>query len=273
MSRLSDFPLFSHMQHTDPVNVICLKFGDYYAPEYINKLYLGVKKHLSRPFRFICVTEKPAGILPEVETIDFPLPKGMPERYKKGFWTKLAVTADDFHDLKGPTLFLDIDQVIMGPLDPFFDYQPGRNCIIHNWLPWRKNLFRTPPPVGNSSVFRFEAGKSHYIFERFVAEWERALDKTQFRTEQAFLTYAMGENREWWPAEWVRSFKRHCIPTFPLNLITAPKVPQGCRIVCFHGKPSPHEMPGGYKGGRAYYHCKEPKWFSDNWTDVASIQK
>ena len=66
------------------VNVICLKFGDYYSPEYINKLYRGVKRNLSRPFRFICVTEKPEGILPEVETILFPLPKGMPEQYRRG---------------------------------------------------------------------------------------------------------------------------------------------------------------------------------------------
>jgi len=51
------------------------------------------------------------------------------------FWTKLAVTADDFHDLHGPTLFLDIDQVIVGSLDDFFDYKPRRNGIIHNWLP------------------------------------------------------------------------------------------------------------------------------------------
>ena len=250
------------------VNVICLKFGTHYEPFYVNKLYLGVKKNLRRPFRFICVTERPEGLIDGIEAIPFPLPQGMPEKYRMGFWTKLAVTADDFHDLTGPTLFLDIDQVIVGSLDEFFDYKPGRNCIIHNWLPWRKTLFRERPAIGNSSVFRFEAGKSQYIFDRFAAEWERAMDRTEFRTEQAFLTYAMGENREWWPDAWVKSFKRHCIPPLPLNLIAAPKVPNGCKIVCFHGKPNPHELPGDYMEGSLYYRCKEPQWFKDQWVGL-----
>ncbi|MFU8848443.1 MAG: hypothetical protein ACNA77_06975 [Opitutales bacterium] len=253
---------------SEKVNVICLKFGNLYGPHYVNRLYAGVKRHLNLPFRFICVTEKPEGLDPAVEAIPFPLPKGMPERYRMGFWTKLAVTADDFHDLHGPTLFLDIDQVIVGSLDDFFDYKPGRNCIIHNWLPWRKTLLRQAPQIGNSSVFRFEAGKSQYIFERFVEEHKRAMDRSQFRTEQAFLTYAMGENREWWPATWVKSFKRHCIPTCPLNLIIAPKLPRESKIICFHGKPNPDELVGGYWQGQSYYRCKEPTWFRKNWVDL-----
>ena len=96
------------------------------------------------------------------------------------------------------------------------------------------------------------------------------MDRSQFRTEQAFLTYAMGDNREWWPDDWVKSFKRHCIPPLPLNLLTAPKVPQACKIVCFHGKHNPHELPGGYTDGSLYYHCKEPQWFLENWINIDS---
>ena len=62
----------------------------------------------------------------------------------------------------------------------------------------------------------------------------------------------------------MRSFKRHCIPSLPLNLIQAPKVPAGCKIVCFHGRPAPMNH-GREKEGALYYHCKEPQWFTDNW--------
>jgi len=44
---------------------------------------------------------------------------------------------------------------------------------------------------------------------------------------------------KFWPDEWVRSFKRHCRPVFPLNLILQPKLPKNARIVAFHGKPDP----------------------------------
>ena len=54
------------------VNVLCLKWGTYYGPEYVNRLYAGVRRNLKRPFRFVCVTDNPAGLRPEVETVPFP---------------------------------------------------------------------------------------------------------------------------------------------------------------------------------------------------------
>lgn len=85
----------------------------------------------------------------------------------------------------------------MGNIDSFFDYQPEKNCIIHNWIEWHKTLFRTRPHIGNSSVFRFEAGKSQYIYDNFINHFEAANNSKLFPTEQAFLTHAMREVC-WW---------------------------------------------------------------------------
>ena len=38
------------------VNVICLKWGTAYPPFYVNRLYAGVRRHMKRPFSFICFT-------------------------------------------------------------------------------------------------------------------------------------------------------------------------------------------------------------------------
>jgi len=255
------------------VNVICLKWGVRYPSFYVNRLYAGVKKHLSRPFRFICVTDDPFGLDPEIEDIRFQDDDVIPEKLQLGYFTKLLLTKDGYADFSGPTLFLDIDQVIVGSLDKFFDYKPGRNCIIHNWLPAYKTLFREAPIVGNSSVFRFEAGKSHYIYETFCQEWEQAIDRKHFRTEQAFLTHAMGENREWWPEEWVQSVKRHMIPTFPLNLFMTKPLREECSIACFHGNPDPTQLIGGFFKGKAYRWMKEPEWFYKNWVEVEYSQR
>ena len=40
-----------------PVNVICMKWGVKYGPEYVNRLYRGVAQYLSRAHRFVCFTD------------------------------------------------------------------------------------------------------------------------------------------------------------------------------------------------------------------------
>ena len=42
-----------------PLNVVCVKYGTKYGADYVNKLYYGVKKHLSLPHTFTCFTEDP----------------------------------------------------------------------------------------------------------------------------------------------------------------------------------------------------------------------
>ncbi|MCH8474650.1 MAG: glycosyl transferase [Opitutales bacterium] len=246
------------------VNILCLKWGKLYPAEYVNKLYAGVARNLKRPFRFFCCTDNPEGLDPRIETIPFPQNPGI-KRAWPDILVKLELTRPGFGDLQGPTLFMDLDIVIMEALDPFFDFEPGRFCIIHNWVNWRKKLIGQRPPVGNSSVFRFNAGtESDHIYQTFLKEMHRAEDSSQFNTEQAFLTYA-AKNVVWWPDEWVRSFKWNCRPKFPLNLFCAPKPPKKCRILVFHGKPNPDEAILGYRGKKIHHHSKAAPWISEHW--------
>lgn len=247
----------------ETVNILCLKWGTRYPAYYVNNLYAGVKKYLHRPFRFVCITDDATGVNQDVETVGI-LPDPKMAWEWPNIFLKLAVTADGAAGLSGPTLFLDIDIVITGELDCFFDYMPGKNCMIHNWVESRKTIFKKAPDIGNSSVFRFEAGKSNYIYETFLAEMDRAIDKNCFRTEQAFLTYAMKEVY-WWPEEWVRSFKRHSMWVFPLNYLFEPTLPKLCRILVFHGKPDPDEALEGYKGVRPHHYCKPTGWLFGYW--------
>ena len=246
-----------------PVNILCIKWGTRYGPAYVNALVRGVTRHLRRPFHFYCCTDNPADLDPAVRVIPFPANPGI----KRGWpdvLVKLMVTRDGFGGLSGPTLFLDLDVAIMAAIDGFFDYQPGKNCIIHNWVNPRRELIGRRPPVGNSSIFRFEAGQSNYIYETFVREMAQAEDLSVFNTEQAFLTHAMREVH-WWPEEWARSYKRHCRPVFPLNLFCTPKPPVGCRILVFHGRPDPDEAIRGYRGKKLRHHIQPAPWIAEHW--------
>ena len=255
------------MDEHKSVNILCLKWGTGYSADYVNRLYCGVKAHMKRPFRFVCVTDNPDGLVEGVEAC--PLPPHPPEWHCAwpDIFIKLTVFKDGFANLCGPTLFLDIDQIITGPLDCFFDYKPGEFCIIRNWIELRKRIFRGRPKIGNSSCFRFEAGAMNHVYEKFLSEMSQALNKNLFRTEQAYMTHAVGiENVNWWPDAWVQSFKRSCARIFPLNLLLEPKrPPKDTKILCFHGRPAPSDAEKGYRGKHLNTWMKPCRWILEAW--------
>jgi len=257
----------------EKVNVICLKWGTLYPAEYVNRLYRGVSAHLHRPFRFVCVTDDSSGLADGVEAVAFPAcPPRMEFNDQYTGWpniyVKLCLYEPGLAGLQGPTLFLDIDQLVLGDLDCFFDYKPGEFCIIHNWVERRKYLFRKPPFCGNSSCFRFEAGgKFDYVYEKFLSELPTALDYRVFCTEQNYMTHAVGpENINFWPDNFVRSFKRSCTWAWPLNHFLAPHLPPAdTRILCFHGNPSPEQAIAGYHHGKPERWTRPAKWLEQLW--------
>ena len=246
------------------VNIVCMKWGTRYPVEYVNILFAAVSRHLHRPFRFLCITDDTSGLTPGIDTCGFPPNPGITQARWPNVFMKLVITADGFAGLTGPTLFLDLDLVVLDDIDCFFDYQPGKPCIIHNWVERRKQILRPRPAIGNSSIFRFDAGRSGYIHDTFVREMRDANDRTKFCTEQAFLTHAMKEPN-WWPEEWVRSFKFNCRPIFPLNLIRAPRQPAGAKFLVFHGKPDPPDAVGGTRGKRIHHRVLPAPWVAAHW--------
>ena len=274
----SNMPSVAALQALPPVNVLCMKWGDYYTADYVNRLYAGVRRNLVRPFRFVCMTDDSTGFAPGIEAVPFPDDPKVPGKYVPREWpnifAKLAVFKDGFAGLSGPTLFLDVDLIVTGPLDRFFAYKPGEFCIIHNWVERRKSLFRKTPDIGNSSCFRFEAGKSNGVWETFLREKDIPGQAARFQLgSQKFQTYAMMKTGKvnWWPSDWVCSFKRQLIPVFPLNKIFAPwRPPKSASIVAFHGQPDlPQALEGYYrkydKPAKMHLTCKPTKWILEYW--------
>ncbi|MEX1324225.1 MAG: hypothetical protein AB1Z21_08580 [Synechococcaceae cyanobacterium] len=246
-----------------PVNVICLKWGTRYGVHYVNNLAAGVTRHLRRPHQIHCVTDDPRGLGADVRPIPFPDNPGV-RRGWPDILVKLLLMADGFGGLKGPTLFLDLDVVIMAGLDVFFDYHPGEYCMIHNWSAGSRALLGHRPPIGNSSVFRFEAGGSQAVVDTFLDQIAEAEDRSVYNTEQAFMTHAMGQVT-WWPDSWVRSYKRHCRPLFPLNHLRTPRPPRDCRVLVFHGVPDPDQAIQGFRGRKPHHGCRPAPWIQDHW--------
>ncbi len=235
--------------------VICMKWGKKYGPEYVNRLYAMVRRHLKGDFRLVCLTDDGVGIRDEVVCLPIPplnLPAGIPERG----WNKLATFSADLHGLHGTALFLDVDVVITGPLDDFFT-EPGEFLIIHDYKrPWRI--------TGNSSVYRFELGAHPEVLDYFRTHFEEI--RSSFRNEQAYLSDMLHKQGKlkYWPQAWCPSFKYHCIPAWPTNYWKPPFVPEGARVVIFHGECNPPDALAGRRNRRFRY-IRPATWVAEHW--------
>jgi len=235
-------------------NIICMKWGAKFGPEYVNRLHSMVERNLTLPHRFVCFTDDPTGIAPGVEIRPLP-PMDLPPGKERG-WRKLSTFQSPLADLKGPTLFLDLDIVVVGALDVFFTH-PGKFLIIHDWL-FPNDI------MGNSSVYRFEAGEHPEVFSHFMAHIDEV--KAAHRHEQSYLSRQMYDKGilQYWPSEWCVSFKRSCLLPFPVSLWKVPQKPEGARIVVFHGNPNPQDAIAGKIKGFLRF-LKPTQWIAEYW--------
>ena len=232
-----------------------MKWGDKYGPDYVNRLYGMVARNLTLPFRFICFTEKGEGVRSEVEIKPLPtldLPSGLPERG----WMKLTTFQSPLEDIEGVTLFLDLDVVIVDNIDAFFELE-GEFLIAFDQKKAKQR-------IGNSSVYRFEAGKHADVLDYFRQNFEEV--RGSVRNEQAYLSNKMNEKGAlaFWPKAWCPSFKYHCIPAFPFNFFQKPRVADGAKIILFHGHPEPEDAALGVSG-KWYRFFKPATWIRDYW--------
>jgi hypothetical protein len=236
--------------------VLCMKWGTKYGAEYVNRLYAMVERHLDGPFRFVCLTDNSMGIRPEVECMALPKIDLAPGADRG--WPKLTTFKSDLHGLKGVALFLDLDVVIVGDITPFFEH-PGEFLIIKDWKrPWRV--------TGNSSVYRFRIGAHDDVLQHFIRH--QASVRGRHRNEQEYLSHAMRERGRlaYWPADWCRSYKYHCITRWPTNYWRAPVIPPGARIIVFHGEVNPPDALAGRRN-RRWRRVRPAPWVAEHWVE------
>jgi hypothetical protein len=236
--------------------VLCMKWGQKYGPEYVNRLYGMVARHLHGDFRFICLTDNSMGVRPEVECMPLPTLPLAPGA-ERG-WNKLASFQADLSGLRGTALFLDLDVVIVDDITPFFEH-PGEFLIIKDWKrPWRV--------TGNSSVYRFRLGAHADVLQEFLDHQSDV--RKAYRNEQEYLSRAMHERGKlaYWPLDWCRSFKYHCITRWPTNWWRAPVIPPQARILIFHGEVNPPDALAGRRN-RRFRFVRPAHWVAQHWTE------
>jgi hypothetical protein len=253
--------------------VICMRWGALYPPVYVNVLHSAVRRHLSGPFRFVCLTNEAEGLDEGIEAFPIPDLGYGPEHWRHGAWPKLSVFVDDLYGLMGRALFIDLDSVIVNSLAPFFDI-PGDLVSIAGGPRWRRGTSNPRPDLA-TGVFSFDLGSQPQIAEQFRRDPTGAF--REFGIEQRFV---QAHVTSWttWPEEWVISFKRHLRRPLLVDRCLPPRAPYpGTRIVAFHGNPRPIELAraGAHnwakfpRAGRGPIRWVRDYWLANGFTDKA----
>lgn len=205
------------------LNVVMVQVGNYCGrgQEYVLRLQEQLRLALTIPHRTYLLTDEPASLYPRI--------KVKPAVYRS-WWEKLRIFKPGmFPD--GMVLFLDLDTIIVDNIDFLGDYT-GHFAIPHDF--WR------PEGLG-PGVMLFDPEWATFIYEEWSAAgfpqtdprgdagWMENLNQGRMRKEVDIM-------QTLWPGAFV-SYK-----TVAIN-----SVPPNAKVVCFHGRPRPHEAGGWVK--------------------------
>lgn len=189
------------------INILCVKWGDRYGPEYVNRLYKMVKKNTSYDHTFYCYTDDPTGIYPEIQIIP------MPDDGLELWWPKLRMFEKGFGGLKGRCVFFDLDSVIQNSIDPIIEHKHTDLCKVKAF--WKNGLVTGYEPGMrpkdaynmdlNSSCLTWEADSLSHIWDYF---WEDAdWYMTKYSGIDRFLYHENITEKNHFPRGWF--YSRH----------------------------------------------------------------
>jgi hypothetical protein len=233
--------------------VVCLKHGTKYGPEYVNTLEQMVRRYCTFDFQFVCFTENPKGLTNTVKVMDLPTSYGV-----NGWWFKpllfnpVLPLGSSPH---GTILYIDLDVVVFKNIDKLFTYKPDEFCVIRDFNRSQNKTWEK----FNSSVVRWNIGQHPQIYTDFIKNPSDPVRR--FHGDQDWLYAQVKKDFQFWPDEWIMSYKWEMRGRPPLvrkedgkRDFASPGVPTvhpDTSIAVFHGDPNPKE-------------CQDP-WCKEHW--------
>lgn len=221
-------------------NVVCLKHGNKYSADYVNKLYSSVKRNTTVPITFHCFTDDNTGI--DSDIVVHPLPY----TNVTGWWQKLYLFSDEL-PIDGQILFMDLDTLVVKNIDNYVTHRGGFTVL--------RDLWSGGINVG-SAIMSFEAKRYPHIWDSFIRDPQSAIASLQPHGDQKWIQSQQPDRTYWqdlYPGGIV-SFKSHC----------RRGIPQAGRIICFHGKPSIPEAINTTTNTQGFLIPPTP-WVAEHW--------
>ena len=217
------------MRH-EPINVICVKWGNKYGWEYVLKLKSMVRKHLTLDHEFMCMTDdfNDAPIYMPL----IPCEPGLPT-----WWSKVGLFKPG--RFPGLNLYLDLDVVILDNINGMVAENDSATLsapddfsysLVNPKQGLGEHMMRQLGGVGtvNSSVMIWRDDAASDVYTKFDPN-----KMNEVHGDQNWITQALWpDNLRLMSPGWVCSYKYH--------------IAQGARaapIVVFHGNPKPPDLP------------------------------
>jgi hypothetical protein len=246
------------------LNIVCYKWGTLYPSQEVNILRAMVRRNLTLPHSFHCITDDPAGLGDDIEI------HPLPDYGFQGNWRKLYTFSRDFLGLEGQfAVSLDIDIVIVGNID-FLADDPEKSFVIARQS-WSQNV------RGHGAIYRVRVGSHTALWEDFVSDPKEAIARhasspSGLHGEQNWFERKF-ETMEHFPQGKIISFKYHCearsFKVFGrrgarIGLTTAhfgsARLPEDAAIVSFQHGPLPRDVQH-----KRYFHWKQAPFVAQHW--------
>jgi len=220
-----------------------------YGYNHVNILYNMVKRNLTIPFRFICVTDNWQGLDENIEVVEL----WDKCRELGGCYNRLFVFDPIMkHYLGDKFVCIDLDCVITGNLDRLFTLQDD---FIINDYPIEKYKHATHQYY-NGGLFMMTAGSRAKVWNRFNENPQEIISQINARNEgkekpelvgsdQAVITHILGKGEKVFNEEMG-------IYDFML-LPDKNQPPENAKIILFAGQRDPSQLRNRYK------------WIKDLW--------
>ncbi len=226
----------------DPITVLCVRFGNKYGREYVERLRNMVARHLTVPYEFACLTDDQHDI-PGVRKIYQPN-----ANYARGWWHKVHMF-DSALPIRGRILYL-----IHANMDKLTRYHTTSFIGIHDF---NRKFFPSWNYL-NSSVLAWTHGTQGHIYDQFK---QKPSEAQRLQGDQDWIWKLCKDRMKFWPKEWVMSYKWEIRSREELVVAQSRRQfktvrddirpPPDCSIAVFHGEPNPQDV--------------QDKFVVDNW--------
>jgi hypothetical protein len=213
-----------------PVVLCVLKSGSRdFNVQYVVHLRNMLARHTTIPYRFVCLTDM---------EIDPSICKTLPlQSNLTGWWSKLELFLPNQFDSKH-IVYFDLDTVIIKNIDAILQLETDF-AALGGWIPGPNR--NSAENFGSGMMIWKNDGKLTFLYDEF----ENALYK---HGDQEYIVKKLVEHNIVYQTlqnitSGIYSYKRNCLKG----------VPQDARIICFHGKPRPHEAANLTRWVRSYW--------------------
>lgn len=232
------------------INIVCVKWGTKYGPEYVNRLAAAVSRHTTREYCFWCMTEDSTGI---VETVNI-LPLKFADSLDS-WWNKMSLFDPQNGIPLGEQIFyIDLDTLIVDNIDDLLTDQVPDIVMLRDFY---HGIAKSAGTVG-SGLMSWRHGQYNKIWYNFIHDPVAAVKSVEPHGDQHWIAAQIPAWYFWQDLfpDAVVSFKVHC---------RGGLLP-GAKIVCYHGRPSIPDSATKTNADYKWMIAPQP-WVLDHWKD------